>query len=579
MTETDNNTPSETITEQAYLIADVGHTNTTVSLIDVAVGGYRLLASATVHTTIAEPWADVSQGILQAVQRIIDRTGRKLLNDRGEIIRPTRRDGTGVDFFTAAFSAAPLLKTMIVGLSDDVSLHAARRVLAANYTDIVCQFSLSDSGSTGAQLQTFLEARPDLVFIAGGTDGGATNRLLEIIDSIQLGTNLIAPSQKPDILFAGNKELREQIIAMFGAETTVHVAENIHPTLTAENLDSAITLVSEFYKSQKIHTLQGMREILEWNQFPFLPTAHAFAAMVEYLAALHQGQVVGVDLGSGSLTLITATGNQTNIHIRTDLGMGNPITEVLSSASSTDINRWLPSPLHDEEILNFVHNKALFPHTIPITEQTQNLELAVAREMLRQTIADLSASGHKIPPFRLLVARGATLTNAQKPGQTVLALLDALEPTGIFSIVLDKNAVLPALGIIAPHNPLVAVQSLENGALSNTGWVIAPAGKGTIGQKAVSITLESDNKESLQIDVPYGTVERLPLPPGQAAKATIKPGRRFDVGFGPGKSKTVTLHGGTLGIVIDARGRPLSLTRKDAAAHELMQQWLHVLGE
>ncbi len=577
MSEPNNNNPPETIAEKAYLVADVGHSNTTVSLIDVVAGSYRLLATASVPTTITEPWTDVSQGIQQAIKRIMTQTGRRLMNSRGDIIRPTRRDGTGVDFFTAVFSAAPRLNIMVVGLSDNVSLHAAHRVLNTNYTNLVCQFSPTDTRNEEEQLQAFIEAQPDIIFIAGGTDGGAATRLLEIVNTVYLGMKLSEAPEKPAILFAGNKELREQITTIFGSETTVHVADNINPTLTTESLEGAISLLSSLYQSLKIQTLPGMREVLEWSSYPFFPTAHAFASIIEYMAALNQANVLGIDIGSSTLTTVTAINDKIDIKVRTDLGMGLPVANILSHTSQLSISRWLITPTSDEDVLNYVHNKALRPHSIPMDEQSLFMEQAIARELIRCAV--LGENGAAPPPFRLLVARGATITNTPEIGQAILTLLDAIEPTGIFSIMLDKHNALPALGQLSPHNPLVAVQSLENGVLVNAGWVIAPSGKMNIGQKAVTIVMESGNAETLELTVDYGDINLLPLPSGQTAKVTIKPARRLDVGFGPGKSKTVTLQGGVLGIIIDARGRPVNLTRKNVSPDQLIQQWLRALGE
>lgn len=578
MSEPNNNNPPETIAENAYLVADVGNSNTTISLIDVVAGSYRLLATATVPTTIREPWADVSQGIQHAIRRIMDKTGRKLMNSRGDIIRPTRRDGTGVDFFTAVFSAAPRLDTMVIGLSDNVSLQAAHRVLNTNYTNLVCQFSPTDSRSEEEQLQAFIEAQPDIIFIAGGTDGGAATRLLEIVNTVYLGMKLSDTPENPAILYAGNKELREQITTIFGSEATVHVADNLNPTLTTESLEGAIAVLKELYQTVKIQSLSGMREVLEWSFYPFTPTAHAFAAVVEYMAALNQSDVLGIDIGSSTLTTVTAINDKIDINVHTDLGMGHPVANILSQVSPLSISRWLPTPTSDEDILDYVHNKALQPHAIPMDAKALFMEQAIARELIRCAV--LGKDGTTAPPpFRLLVARGATITNTPEIGQAVLTLLDAIEPTGIFSIVLDKHDVLPALGQLSPHNPLVVVQSLENGVLVDVGWVIAPSGKVNIGQKAVTVVMETDNAERLELAVDFGDINLLPLPPGQTAKVTIKPTRRLDIGFGPGKNKTVTLHGGALGIIIDARGRPVNLTRKNISQDQLMQQWLRALGE
>jgi hypothetical protein len=55
----------------------------------------------------------------------------------------------------------------------------------------------------------------------------------------------------------------------------------------------------------------------------------------------------------------------------------------------------------------------------------------------------------------------------------------------------------------------------------------------------------------------------------------LHPTRRFDVGLGePGRGVTAEAEGGLLGLVIDARGRPLDLPVDDTSRRKLLQEWL-----
>jgi hypothetical protein len=59
----------------------------------------------------------------------------------------------------------------------------------------------------------------------------------------------------------------------------------------------------------------------------------------------------------------------------------------------------------------------------------------------------------------------------------------------------------------------------------------------------------------------------------------LQPLHRFDVGMGgPGNSGSVKVMGGVLGVVIDARGRPLSLHTDPARRRELHKKWLWMVG-
>ncbi|MEW5830178.1 MAG: hypothetical protein AB1846_14890, partial [Chloroflexota bacterium] len=59
---------------------------------------------------------------------------------------------------------------------------------------------------------------------------------------------------------------------------------------------------------------------------------------------------------------------------------------------------------------------------------------------------------------------------------------------------------------------------------------------------------------------------------------TLQPLQRADIGFGPGRSGTVKVVGGTMGVVIDARGRPLDLPTDPVRRRELLKKWLWTVG-
>jgi len=575
--ETPPNTPPK-----SFLIANCGSVNTTVALFDAAADSYRLVACVTVPTTAAEPWSNIHLGIQEAVAQIAAITGRMLMNQRGDLIRPARISGTGVDAFAAVVSAAPPLNTILVGLYEKVSLASARRALNSAYARELDAFSLADTRGESEQIGSIIQNQPDLIFVAGGANGGAEERLLQLIDTIQIGALALSDVKRPRVLFAGNKALRERIRTTLGENIHLHVAENVRPSLDSENLADAGQIVNELYEALKIKSLPGIQDVSEWSGFPLQPTAQALADITTYFAALQNGRVMAVDLGANHITLVDAVPeNRTRLCIQSNMGMGQPIANVLNKKPLSDILRWLPSPMDAEKALDFIHNKALYPQTIPMTEPELRLEQAIAREALRDAMAEMCASwdnGRATMPLNLLLIAGQTLTAAPRPSQALLLLLDVLRPTGIFAAAMDVYGVLPGLGALAVHEPLAAVQSLEGGALLDLGWVVAPMGKGQPGQTALHIVMESEESQRLEVEVEYGTIETLPLAPGRSAKVTLQPTRRFDVGFGPGKEKQVTIHGGAVGLVIDARGRPLNLPADDEVRQALLRQWLWGVG-
>jgi hypothetical protein len=67
------------------------------------------------------------------------------------------------------------------------------------------------------------------------------------------------------------------------------------------------------------------------------------------------------------------------------------------------------------------------------------------------------------------------------------------------------------------------------------------------------------------------------LDEGEKATVSVEPERGFDCGGGPGKPIEREVRGGTVGLVLDARGRPLALPTERAAGRTLVDSWVNAL--
>jgi hypothetical protein len=92
------------------------------------------------------------------------------------------------------------------------------------------------------------------------------------------------------------------------------------------------------------------------------------------------------------------------------------------------------------------------------------------------------------------------------------------------------------------------------------------------------MTYESGKEMDFEIN--HGTIELIPLPQGQSANIRLRPLHRTDVGMGgPGRGGTVRVVGGALGVIVDARGRPLNLPKDIGQRRESMKKWQWALGD
>ena len=83
---------------------------------------------------------------------------------------------------------------------------------------------------------------------------------------------------------------------------------------------------------------------------------------------------------------------------------------------------------------------------------------------------------------------------------------------------------------------------------------------------------------SLLIGLGATIVTSMSLFLSQEAKAIINPKRGFDVGAGPGHKLERLVMGGIVGIVLDARGRPLQLPEDDYERRATLVKWFTALS-
>ncbi len=68
----------------------------------------------------------------------------------------------------------------------------------------------------------------------------------------------------------------------------------------------------------------------------------------------------------------------------------------------------------------------------------------------------------------------------------------------------------------------------------------------------------SDGKRTEE-SLSLGDIKVFELKDGEKAKVEISPAKKFDLGEGKGKKLVKEVVGGVVGLVVDARGRPLDL--------------------
>lgn len=574
-------------TIESILVADCGTVSTNLSLLERVADSYRFVAQAQTLTTVGAPWNDVSEGVMHAVAELEQITGRTF-HAGGRIVVP--REGlTGVDAFVVILSASEPLRLVLAGLVPEMSLESAHRAAAAIYASVeavLCrEGSLRSPEESWAR--TIRDLTPDVVLLVGGVDGGASRPVMELADAIALGTSMLEPEQRPRLVYAGNAKLRPMVTKLLGEITTVDVVENVRPAVDVERLGPTQALLEEIYTEHRLHKLPGADTLSAWSRLPLLPTATAFGRVVEYLWHREGRQdrgVLGVDVGAASTVVAACLEGKLSLSVYSQRGsVYGPLPWVEKQGLQT-LLRWLPEEATPEQVLAVLYNRLIRPWTVPQQLLELWIEQAVVREMLHDAVAAArpiwNGEGKALMPnFDPILISGGSLVHMPRPGQALLTALDAIEPTGISTLLLDVNRTAPALGAVAGIKPLAAASALDTGTLVTLGTVISPVGKARLGEPILQMRIVYEEGSTLNVEARYGELEIWPLLPGQRATLELKPQRRFDLGLGgPGHGGKVQVVGGLVGLVVDARGRPLLLPENPERRRQRLQRWLWDVG-
>lgn len=575
---------------ESLLAVDVGSVNTRAFLFDVTEGAYRFLAVGVAPTTTAEQLNDVGEGVRMALERLQVISGRTIIGNDGQLIIPSQANGSGVDQMSATVSVGPAIQTVLVGLLPDVSLDSAQHLVSTVYSRIAESIGLNDHRRTEVQIDAILHAQPDLVVMAGGTEKGASRSLGKMLDLVGLACHLMPAERRPQVIYAGNQSEAQRVKSRLESLATVHLAANIRPMISLEDLSPAGEVLNQAVCQILTDKLPGLQELGGIVAGRMMLTSHAFGRMIRFLSQVYSpGKgVLGVDIGSRNTTVAVGVAGKLALNVTPYFGSADGVVNAWQNISVKEVISWLPVNTTEDYVADYLANKPLYPGSIPATLEDLSIEQALARIALRQALRHTALrypsfgynSGIGLTTqYEPVLAGGAILTQAPTYGQVMLMLLDALQPTGITTLVLDQNNLLPALGAAATVNTILPVQVLESGAFLNLGTVISPVSNAKYGTSILRVNLINPDGAESHTEVKQGTLTLLPVPQGQKARIHLEPLHRTDVGMNrPGQGGSLSIVGGVFGAVIDARGRPLVLPKDAPRRREIIKKWLWRLG-
>ena len=583
---------------------DCGSTTTKAILIEKVGDTYRQTYRGEAPTTVEAPFEDVTRGVLNAIAEIEELSGRKIL-DGDQIITPCRDEKTGVDIYISTSSAGGGLQMMVTGVVQNMTGESAQRAALGAGAIVIDVLAANDGRLPHEKIERIRTMRPDMILMAGGTDGGAVNHVVEMAEYVAAAEPRprFGVTYKLPLIYAGNKEAQPQVKKILEEKSALVVTENIRPVLERENLAPARIKIHDLFLEHVMQQAPGYKKLMEMAGAPIMPTPAAVGLIMEAIAKREHLNLIGVDIGGATTDVFSVFEGVFNRTVSANLGMSYSVSNVLAEAGLANIMRWVPFTIDEQTLRNRIKNKMIRPTTIPQTLDELQIEQAIAREALRlalihhkslatglkgiqqeRTISDVfeqQASGKSLIDMLkldLIVGSGGILSHAPRRIQSMLMMIDAYEPMGCTRLSVDSIFMMPHLGVLSTINEKAATDVFVRDCMVYLGTCVAPIGQGKDGEVCADVEITWPDGKLTKEQLKFGELKLFPLEAEQQATIKVQPAKGVNMGAGAGVAVTKDIHGGVVGLLLDGRGRPLKLPAEQQARVASLTKWFDAVG-
>ena len=560
------------VMQRTGLVLDVDYQRARSVLIGRTEGQSRFIAGSSTPSTAIPPIADPSVGAKQVIRAIEESTALQIMGPDG--VELPSRGHHGVDVFAITGQPAPPIRLSVVsaGTSTMVApiVAAARRTITV-VDQVADRVRSSDGAFSGALLETAVrEFYPDAVLLLQGDTA-------DVDWTAAIGTlvALVNDNVVSLIIIVAADQFQQQAAQILGDRADLR---GIDPAeFSVADIASALeTELQSLYDAR----VDAQSIVPAFEQPRFVSRVRAAELVTRFLARRRQQAVVSVDVADG-LVIHWATGEIGDVTVRPDLDLFRNIRPMLA-VNQGAIANWLPMTMSSEELSHWILNRALRPHGTADTTYDIAVERAILVEMLRTS---WSMMGGADKPVDAIVA-GRPFSSMRSPALAVITLLDVFQPTpdgGVVEIILDPDGLVPAAGAIGQTSPAMAADLVENDLAISAATVFIVTGNGSEGELAVRGQIRGENGETTRFTVPYGSIHRVHVDLSGTSQLSLTCEGAFTIG-GQKQITDVTigrdgmLHSSEVGLIIDARGRPMQPPTDMGLRGTQVATWLGDIG-
>lgn len=391
---------------------------------------------------------------------------------------------------------------------------ATRRILLAAGVHHVLALAAGDPRHFGERAQALRDARADVVLVPVADRSGADSLVL-LAEPLRFG----CAAQRPP----------PRAILACDDDGGIARATGLLAPFAIERLPDVRT------DEGRARIVARLRE-LRREDGAALPDER-LEELARRVVAERGGSALVVDVSSSSTSLVRAEGSATvAVHAR-PLGTGAGADHVVARAGLDRVRRWIPWAVDQPTLLERVFNRARWPGVASSDRSSRAVEIALAHEAIAHTLEDATGAGV-----------GALLRSA-----------DRVVLTGRLAALPPAEGLLVAIDSLAPQGPAsILREEEEDGSLTEIAGALPVA---TSRRTVVRISSEGVQREE-RVD--------------RGAFYVLAVGGLVEIG-GAGIARG-RIAAGSLGLVVDARPRPLVLPARDAERVPAVAGWFAALG-
>ncbi|GAB4150916.1 MAG: methylaspartate mutase accessory protein GlmL [Planctomycetota bacterium] len=587
---------------QNILITDVGSTTTKTLLLRRVGDRLHIVGASNSPTTVEEPEADVRIGLLKSIRALEKELNLALLDND----KPREEYG-----FMATSSAGGGLAMVVTGLTQAVTAKSATKAAAAAGGIVLDVLAIDDGRTPYEKAVALRRLRPDMVLLSGGLDGGdvVNNvRFVSLLKSAGLRPKFGGDAKLP-VVFAGNIEARGIVKRLLEDEVDLRFSPNLRPAFDKENIAPVREIIHELFIKNVMANAPGYSSLLEWSGRQILPTPSAVEGILALFARDSGKTVLMFDIGGATTDVFSSHEGRITRTVCANYGMSYSISNVMAEAGVTNIKRWIPNNLSEEDLRDKIANKTLNPTSLPVSEEDFELEWAAAREALRlsldvhidsaTTVGELGLGEHihrfldrderikgmftETPTVTrsnidVVIGAGGVLSKCPSPKAAMMMLVDSTQLERMTELYIDNQFVSPHLGMIAQHEPDMALSAFKEVCLKRLGVAVPLTGKYRAGRKACEVHWTSAGFSGSS-EIAWGELLLIQASGNEEVAVRFAPSSGCDSGVGSGRKNEVLLTGGAAGILIDGRGRPIVFMEKPEERTRQSASWKQMLKE